>query len=206
VHLHLESTNETLLAVTAGAVLATVGGFMATQLEALMRRRERERSAALLFGEILSAIETIAAIAGQARLRGEPYGPWTLRLIGAAQRETETYGANRAVLYDIRDAEIRIKMHVLMVQITLALQGVSDASTRISTLQDTEKSAAAAAAADNRLADLSNERDAAFQAVVDAAARIGPLVRALQPIAKVDFESLKRFSGNPVTGANKVRR
>ena len=108
-HLHLESPGGTLWAVAAGAVLATVGGFIATQLEAYVRRRERERSAALLFGEILSALETITAVAQQARSHGEPYGPLTLRLIRAAQRETETYSANRTLLYDLRNAEIRIR-------------------------------------------------------------------------------------------------
>jgi hypothetical protein len=42
--------SDTLLAVVIGAVLATVSGIAATQLEAYLKRRERERDAALLFG------------------------------------------------------------------------------------------------------------------------------------------------------------
>jgi hypothetical protein len=51
-----------------------MGGFAATQLEGFLRRRERERGAALLFGEILSVIELVAVLANEARGRGEPFG------------------------------------------------------------------------------------------------------------------------------------
>src|SRR5262249_52990888 len=43
----VQADTETLWAVVIGAVLATAGGFAASQLEAYLRRRERERNAAL---------------------------------------------------------------------------------------------------------------------------------------------------------------
>ena len=58
----------TLWAVGIGAVLATVGGFAATRIEEVFRRRERERGAALLFGELLSTIELVAQFAGRLTL------------------------------------------------------------------------------------------------------------------------------------------
>jgi hypothetical protein len=201
VHFPLDSPSDTLWAVVAGAILATVGGFVATQVEAMMRRRERERSAALMFGEILSALGTLTLVAQGARARGEPYGSFTLRLIRAAQREIETYERNRATLYDLRDAEIRIRIHALMVQVSLALEGVSEASMQIAAAQaildqsgpDDAKLPAVRA----RLDELSRTREEAFEYVMTVAGEVNALVAALQPLAKVDFSELKKFSGNP---------
>src|ERR1043165_1300086 len=75
---------ETLLAVILGAALATAGGFSERQLERVIQRREKERSAALMFGEILNAIRIIMSLADEARGRGDPYGPITLRFIAGA--------------------------------------------------------------------------------------------------------------------------
>ena len=46
----------TLIAVILGAILATIGGFVATMLERYLDKRERERNAALFFGEVLSTL------------------------------------------------------------------------------------------------------------------------------------------------------
>jgi len=79
--LHVDAGGgDTLAAVIIGAVLATLGGFAATQIEGHLRRRERERSAALLFGEVLSVIELLTNLADQARGRGDPYGGFTMRM------------------------------------------------------------------------------------------------------------------------------
>jgi len=200
-HLHVESPGETIAAVVVGAVLATLGGFAATQLEALVHRRERERSAALLFGEILSALDTIITIAGASRLRGDPYGSVTLRLVRAALRETETYERNRASLYDLKKAELRIRIHVLMVQISLALEGVSEASERAaksqSALETLGPEDARVEGEKQKLEGLTKEREAAFGYTMTTAGEIKALVAALQPLAKVNFEDLKQFSGNP---------
>lgn len=204
-HVHLETPGETLWAVVIGAGLATLGGFVATQLEGFVRRRERERTAALLFGEVLSALETIISIAGQARLHGEPYGPFTLRLVRAARREVETYERNRGSLYDLRVAEIRIRIHVLMVLATLAVEGVADTSAEIATTQaalgDLAPDHPKLSTLQQRLEGLVTSREAAFVALQEATAEIKALVAALRPLAKVDFEALKRFSVNPYTAS-----
>ena len=200
-HLHLDTPGETVWAVVAGAVLATVGGFVATQLEALMRRHERQRNAALMFGEMLASLETIIDIAGQSRRHGDPYGPVTMRLTRAARRETETYERNRASLYDLRSAEVRIRIHVMMVQLSLALDGVTDATALIAatdassdTPDDEDSQAQRLSERRDRAA---SERDIAFAFVLRVAAEIAALVAILQPLAKVNFADLKKFSGNP---------
>ena len=59
----LETPGETLWAVIIGALLATVGGFVATQFERMMHRRERERNAALVCGGVLSALDALTDVA-----------------------------------------------------------------------------------------------------------------------------------------------
>ncbi len=200
-HLHLDTPGEALWAVVTGAVLATIGGFVATQLEATMHRRERQRNAALMFGEILSSLGTIARIAEQSRAHGDPYGSVTQRLLRAGLRETETYERNRSALYDLRDAEVRIRIHVMMVQLTLALEGVAESSTRIwaadEALEEPDLAAARAAAIRGRRERLVFERDGAFDYVLEVAEEITSLVAFLQPIAKVNFGDLQQFSSNP---------
>ena len=204
-HLNLEAPGETVWAVVVGAVLATIGGFVATQLEAAMRRRERQLNAAIMFGEILSALETIVGIAESSRSRGDPYGAMTLRLLRAGERETETYERNRSALYDLRDSEVRIRIHVIMVQLTLALEGVSEASSLIAAadtaLDEPGLADARAAVVQERRERWIVERHRAFDFVVQVAGEITSLIAILQPLAKVNFGELKKFSGNPFADA-----
>jgi hypothetical protein len=184
---------EALWAVILGAVLATVGGFAATQAEAVFRRRERERGAARLFGEILSVLELITGLANKARARGDPYGPFTMRLLRAVRRETEVYDRNRESLYDLRDASLRARIHTLMVRMAVALEGVFDATSQIALAQG----AAGALQADDparveamlRLDILVEERQAAFDFAVESAGQTGPVISALRPLAKQTFDA-----------------
>jgi hypothetical protein len=181
----------TLSAVIVGAILATVGGLAATQLESIIRRRERERSAALLFGEILAALGLITQLADAARARGDPYGPFTTRLLRAAQREAEIYDRNREALYELRDAGLRARIHTVMVRITLALDGVFDAATEIPAaehaLRSTDRDHPEWPERRARLDALCEQRQAAFDFAVEIAVEIRPLHEALRPIAKYDF-------------------
>ena len=208
-HLHLDSQGETLWAVVTGAILATIGGLVATQLEARMRARERQRNAALMFGEILYSLETLSGIADETRGRGDPYGPITLRILRAGRRETETYERNRSILYDLRDAEVRIRIHVLMVQLTLALDGIVEASSRIdaadAVLDEDGVSEPRAASLRGRKEAWRAERDSAFTYFRGVTGEIQKLVAILEPIAKVDFGALKKFSGNPFANGGPPR-
>ena len=198
--LHLQSGEETLLAVVIGAVLATVGGFVATQFEAAMRRRERERSAALLFGEILAVLELMTTMANGARGRGEPYGPFTMRLLRAVRREAETYDRNRESLYDLRNAKLRGQIHALMVRLTIALEGIADATQQIDRAESAagaeDLNAAARAEAMARLASLLDAREGAFEFAVEAVSEIKPILLTLRPLAKQDFGVYASVSRN----------
>jgi hypothetical protein len=120
---------ETLLAVVLGALLATISGVAANQFEAFFRRRERERAAALLFGEVLSTLRVILEGAERSRHIGVAYGPVTRRMLHAARREIDIYDRNREGLLDLRESRLRVELHALVVRIAMPLDGVIDSFT-----------------------------------------------------------------------------
>ena len=168
----------TMLAVTVGAVLATAGGFIASQIEHSVRRRERERAAALLFGEILAAMKLIIGFAEATRSRGDPYGPITMRMVKAAQREAQTYDRNRESLFDLRDGLLRISIHTLMVRLTLSLDGVLDATERLAAID-------VAAIQDSYIQD----RQGSFDFMLGLRDEISPLLLRLGRMAKYSFDA-----------------
>jgi hypothetical protein len=183
---------DTLWAVVVGAVLATVGGFSATRLEEMLRRRERERAAALLFGEILSALALITVFADESRQRGDPYGSFTLRMLRAARRETDAYERNRESLYDLREPRLRARIHTLVVRVTLGFDGVLDTTALIDLalaatngLPDGDPGKADAQA---RIEQLMAERQLAFDAAVETLALTKPIITMLEPLAKQSFD------------------
>ena len=175
-----------------GALLATVGGFVASQVEWVIRRRERERSAALLFGELLTMIKLIMRLAEETRGRGDPYGPVTMRFLRAAQRETEIYDRNRETLFDLRDAAIRARIHTLVARITFSLEGVSDVSAEIATERiagASEQDDPARSQAEHRLITLQQNRQAAFEFALEATQQIDSVLSVLAPLAKHAFDA-----------------
>jgi hypothetical protein len=199
--LDLGANTETLWAVIIGAVLATAGGFAATQLEGFFRRRERERGAALLFGEILSVLELITALADDSRGRGDPYGPFTLRLLRGLLRETEAYDRNRESLYDLRDSKIRAQIHALMVRVSLTLEGIFDNTAEIALAQGAVKASGpddpARAELMQGLDDLIEARQSAFDFLVEMAGETKPIIAALRPLAKESFEAYSTVVERP---------
>jgi len=170
----LSPHSQALAAVVTGAVLATASGVVATQLEAFFKRRERERLAALLFGEVLSALEVILATAAQARRQGDPFGPITRRTLRAARREIEVYDRNREALYDLRDADLRVNIHALMVRMAMPLEGILDGA-----------EAPGGAAAESL--------DQGFDFLMEMAGRLPGVVARLGKIARHGFEQYGRL-------------
>jgi hypothetical protein len=165
---------DTLVAVFVGALLATVSGLAANQLEAYFRRRDRERTAALLFGETLSGLRVLLEGADRARGIGEPYGPFTLRLLHAARRELDIYERNRESLLDLRNAALRVDVHVLMVTIAMPLDGMIDSIVNPGAADD-------------------QTRDQAFAFIMDGVAALPPLVARLGKIARHRFDDFDRI-------------
>ena len=178
-HFEVGSHTETIGAVVVGALLATIGGVAANQLEAYLRRRDRERTAALLFGETLSGLRVLLQGADRARHIGEPYGPFTLRMLHAARRELDIYERNRESLVDLRNAPLRVDVHVLMVSIAMPLDGVIDSIVNPGGGDDAA-------------------RDQAFFFILENVAKIKPLVDRLGRIARHRFDDFDRV---PSAGA-----
>jgi hypothetical protein len=188
----------TLIAVTLGALLATLGGVIATQLENQVRKRERERNAALLFGEILSTLELILKLADESRGRGDPYGPLTMRMVAAARREMDIYDRNRESLYDLRNANIRVRIHGLAIRVAMALDGVLEATPEIAAVELSAKAPGLAKTVKDEIAErldrMRASRAASFDFSLDMAEQIKPVVGELGALAKHSFEAMERIA------------
>lgn len=174
--------------VVFGAILATIGGFVATQLEWYIERRRRERHAALFFGEVLSTLRQILAIAHDTHGRGDPFGPVTLRMLRSAKREIDMYERNRETLYDIHDAGLRSRVHTLMLRINTPLEGVFDGIDEIRNVDGLLRAADLPAEHRKELEErrdrLIANRDGGYDFVMDSAAQLSPMISQLESHAR----------------------
>jgi hypothetical protein len=118
----------TLIAVAMGATLATIGGFLATIYEAQLHRRERERTAALTFGEILASLRVLLRAFEESHGIGDPWGPLTMRILRGARREMDAYEKSRPALSDLRNTDLRLSLHAVMIRIALGIDGLLEAT------------------------------------------------------------------------------
>jgi hypothetical protein len=172
---------DTLAAVILGAMLATISGVIANQFESFLRRRERERSAALLFGEVFSTLRIVLEDASASRAVGKPYGPVTRRMLHAARRELDIYERNREALVDLREPELRSDMHNLAIRIALPLDGLLDSFLTGGDLDEAG-------------------RESAFAFMMSNVGRIAALVKRLGKIARHSFDNydeIPRFGSAP---------
>lgn len=173
--------DDTLMAVVVGALLATLGGFIAARFEAWLRRRERERDAALLLGEILFTFVTVLKMTDETRRIGDPYGPITMQMLAGARREADAYERHRDRLPDLSDADLRIGMHKLMITLTMTLDGMLANTASVGDFPPTKAGRAAAAA-------LKAQRDSAFDFIVESLPALDPLLARLSRIARISFD------------------
>ena len=185
---------DTLIAVVLGALLATFSGILATQIEAHFKRRERQRDAALLFGELLSTVRILLDFAGDTRKRGDPYGGITLRMLRSVRRELDIYDRNRERLYDIRDPALRVTLHGLVVRIAMPLEGILDSAATLAANPDGPA-----------FDDMRAARVQAFDFLMEGAKDIDPIVANFGRIARHPFEAYSPAPGSiPRLGANPV--
>ncbi len=198
------SSQSALWAVILGALLATLGGFVATQMERIVEQRRRERNAALFFGELLTTLQIILRFTKSTHGRGDPFGPITLRMLRSAGKEIEIYDRNRESLFDLRHAHLRARIQTLVIRLTMPIETVFDASTEISNYQmkltlaigpDTRTEM------ENRVASLREQRDGSFEFIMEMAAEIPAIVNDLKPLAGHDFRNADEVAAsvNPTT-------
>lgn len=189
------SNLDTLTAVIAGAVLATLGGFIGTQIEHRVDMRRRERQAALFFGEIMSLLSVSVAAAKRAYGIGDPFGPVTMRILRTIRRELDIYDRNRERLFELRDPALRARIHTILLRTTMGVEGALESATEAADIQtefqtspempDTRREHLEA-----KLAQRLRLRDGGFEFLIEASEQATKLAKELEPVARVDFEKL----------------
>src|SRR5690348_8464264 len=189
------SNFSTLWAVFLGALLATAGGFAATQLEWYLDRRRRERNAALFFGEVLATLHILANFAANSTKIGDPYGPVTLRLFRSVLGEVEIYNRNRETLYDLSSAELRARIHTLILRVSMTVDGIFDATGTITTLQDQLDSPTLSAAErskiETRIEAMNANRRGSYEFLLENTGQLKAVVKDLEPIARFSFDRVE---------------
>ena len=178
-------------AIVLGALLATVGGLAATQIEWHFEKRRREQHAALFFGEVLATLLVLLQMAKHVKGIGDPYGPVTMRMLRQALQEIGLYDRNRENLYSLRNASLRARIHSSVLRISSALNGIfdsteemraSNAMLRVPNLPEKEREEI-----ESRIRHLTNLREGGFEFMEETAQHAEALVKDLEPVAGHSF-------------------
>jgi hypothetical protein len=186
----------TLLAVVLGAILATIGGFVATTTERYLDRREREHNAALFFGEVLSTLMVILAFADDAKKIGDPFGPVTMRMLRSARREIDLYDRNRESLFYLGDSELRARIQTLVIRLGMGLDSNIEAAQEIEAL-NRQLSAARAEEREDieaRIGRGETRRDGSYEFIQETAAQLRGAIAGLEPLAGQSFDRLHQVA------------
>jgi hypothetical protein len=189
----------TLAAVVLGAILATIGGFVATVMERYLDKKEKEQNAALFFGEILSSLAIIIRFADETKKIGDPYGPVTMRMLRSARSELDVYDRNREQVFYIRDADLRARMQTLLIRISMPIDGVIEASDEIKAMREavrTIKDQDERAEIEARLKLDEVRRNGGFEFILERAGELKSVIESLGPIAKTSFDRLERIANS----------
>ena len=167
------------VAMIIGAFLASAGGFLVAWLLDRMARKRQERSIALVCLDLLSSLSVLTNLAKDARSRGTPYGPYTIRLVRSCMRDLDVYERNRERIADISDPNVRAEIYQCMARMTLAIEGVLGETEIIAKADDIVEAARAtggSATVEDVTRDLKERqarRDLSFEGIFDdAKARI----------------------------------
>lgn len=186
---------DTLLAVTIGAVLATLGALFAELIEDRMDRKRRERDAARFFGEILSTMGGMIDMAVASQKIGDPWGLVTQRMFRMAQREAQVYERNRERLFDIDDMGLRARIHKHFLTEMFPMEAIIDNCGEIDAIKraledDPNIAADKRAQLQERERILADTRQRALELL--AAERTGThrICADLERLAKVEFGSI----------------
>lgn len=186
-----------LSAMLLGAFLASSGGFVVAWLLDRLARKRQEQSIALVCLDLVTSLGVMVSLAKGARGRGDPYGPFTLRLVRGCLRDLEVYDRNRERIADITDPGLRAEIYQCMARMTLAVDGVLVETDLIVALKDRIDDARLAGKSD-KVEDLLHEqeervqrRDSSFDFMVDTVQELcADLAKKLRAVAKSEPQNL----------------
>ncbi len=192
---------DTLLAVTVGAMLATLGALFAEMIEDRMNRKRRERDAARFFGEILTTMGRTIDMALASQQIGDPWGSVTQRMFRMAQREASVYERNRERLFDIDDMELRARIHQHFLTEYFPIEAIVESSeaideTRRNIENDGAMEAGRRAREEARIAEQSVMRQRAVDLLVHEREKTRGICADLERVAKASF-ALPANAGAP---------
>ncbi|HVW11190.1 MAG TPA: hypothetical protein VHC90_21545 [Bryobacteraceae bacterium] len=189
------SSQSAVWAVVLGAVLATAGGFVATQMERFVEHRRRERNAALFFGELLTTMQIIFRHVHDTHGRGDPFGPITIRMLKSVRKEIDIYDRNRESLFDLRHADLRARIQTLIIRITMPIEGIFDATNEIQICEEKLRAAGVESRPDveARILLLREMREGGYDFVIQTAQQLSSLVRDLEPLAHHSFRNIDQI-------------
>lgn len=180
-----------------GAFLASAGGFLVAWLLDRMERKRQERSIALVCLDLLSSLSVLTNLAKDARARGNPYGPYTIRLVRSCMRDLDVYERNRERIADIADPNVRAELYQCMARMSLAVDGVlgeTDVIVRTNDEIEAARTKGDAARVDELAQDRrerETRRDISFDFMLETTQELcGPLSLKLRAIAKSDPQNL----------------
>ena len=185
------------IAMIIGAFLASAGGFFVAWLLDRMERKRQERSIALVCLDLLSSLNVLTRLAADARARGNPYGPFTIRLVRSCMRDLDVYERNRERIADISDPNVRAEIYQCMARMTLAVESVLGESDNIAATDDIIETARAkgdTAKVDDLMQqrqERCDRRDASFGFMMETTQNLcGPLSAKLRRVARSEAQNL----------------
>jgi hypothetical protein len=185
------------VAMIIGAFLASAGGFLVAWLLDRMERKRQERSIALVCLDLLSSLGVLTNLAKDARSRGTPYGPYTVRLVRSCMRDLDVYERNRERIADIADPNVRAEIYQCMARMTLAIEGILGETDVLAHTNDEIEVAringdtAKVEALTRDCQERETRRDNSFDFLVDTTLEFcAPLSIKLRAIAKSDPQNL----------------
>jgi hypothetical protein len=193
---------DTLLAVTVGAMLATLGALFAEMIEDRMNRKRRGRDAARFFGEILTTMGRTIDMAIASQKIGDPWGPVTQRMFRMAQREAGVYERNRERLFDIDDMNLRARIHAHFLTEYFPIEAIVDNSDTIMEISqrledDTSFDDARHERELRRLGEQRELRQRAVELLMHEREKTRGICNDLERIAKVSFASIAATAPAP---------
>jgi hypothetical protein len=183
----MSSSVHTILSIVLGAMLASLGGFAAAQMNVWVDRARRAREAALLSGEVLAAVATLLRLAEEAAREGSVLDPIPFRFLRVARKEIGIYDRNRELLFSLADPALRARLHSLIVRLSIPLERLADDHARYAELR-------AIGPAQSQQADaVRAEMDSAFSYLMDSRKVIPELLAVLRPLAHSKFDNYSRI-------------